>query len=130
METVKAVYQHAWPYQQNKMNLPVANVEMAIPFYENVMGFKVTSRQAIPHVFAVLARDAVEIAINENGGDPTQDGCFFQVDDIESALAELKSKGLKKETSEINTESHGGASWKVFYVIAPDGLCFCIGQSI
>ena len=110
------------------MNLPVANVEIAIPFYESIMGFRVTSKRTNPYVCAVLARDGVEIAINENGGDPSQDGCFFQVNNVEAALAEMNSKGLKKETSAISTQNHGGALWKVFYVLAPDGLCFCIGE--
>jgi catechol 2,3-dioxygenase-like lactoylglutathione lyase family enzyme len=96
MGTVKAIFQKAWPYQQDKMSLPVPNVETAIPFYENFMGFKVVSRKKTPYISAVLARDSIEIAINENGGDPTQDGCFFQVDNIEAAFEELNSNGLKK----------------------------------
>ncbi|HKH61332.1 MAG TPA: VOC family protein [Flavitalea sp.] len=73
----KAVFKKAWPYQEDKMNLPVANVEAAIPFYEEILRFKVLSRQTSPFTSAVLGRDDIQIAIAENGGDPTQDGVFF-----------------------------------------------------
>jgi hypothetical protein len=34
METPKAIFKNAWPYQLDKMNLPVKDLETAIPFYE------------------------------------------------------------------------------------------------
>ena len=40
-----AVFKTASPYMQDAMNLPVENVEEAIPFYETIMGFQVVSRQ-------------------------------------------------------------------------------------
>lgn len=128
MNTLKAIFKNAWPYQKDKMNLPVENVETAIPFYESTMGFEILSRSDSPNKSVVLSRDGVQIGLSENGGDPTQDGCFFEVDNIENALAELNSNGLKKHASEIRTDKHGETSWKVFFVIAPDGLCYCIGE--
>jgi lactoylglutathione lyase len=38
--------------------------------------------------------------------------------------------GLKKDKSSINIEKHNATKWKVFYVVAPDGLCYCIGQQL
>jgi len=70
--------------------LPVASVEAALPFYEGVMGFRLVERIEAPQKAAILERDSVRIGLAENGGDPTQDGCFF--------------------------------------VVAPDGLCYCLGQ--
>ena len=127
MEKIKATFKNAWPYQQDKMNLPVKNIEEAIPFYETIMGFQVESKKDSPHKFAILTRDNIEIGLAENGGDPTQDGCFFEVDNVENAFEELKSNGLK-EISKLKVEKHGETSWKLFYVIAPDGLCYCIGE--
>jgi lactoylglutathione lyase len=43
-------------------------------------------------------------------------------------FAEFKTNGLEKELSDFSTEEHGGASWKVFYVVAPDGLCYWFGE--
>jgi catechol 2,3-dioxygenase-like lactoylglutathione lyase family enzyme len=125
---MKAVFKNAWPYQDDKMNLPVANVDEAVPFYETVMGFRVDSRGDSPHKSAVLSRDEIKIGLAENGGDSSQDGCFFEVDDVERAFADLKANGLQKEVSDFEINKHGETSWKVFFVIAPDGLCYCLGE--
>jgi len=125
---VKAIFKTARPYQKDEMNLPVANVEAAIPFYETIMGFHVVARNDAPHPSAVLARDCIQIGLAENGGDPTQDGCFFEVDNAEAAFAELKSNGLNREEPEFRLDKHGTATWKVFFVVAPDGLCYCLGE--
>ena len=128
MALEKAALKNAWPYQKDKMNLPVNDVESALPFYETMMNFKVISRNDSPYKTAILTRDNIEIGLAENGGDPSQDGCFFEVDNVEEIFAEFRANGLKKEINECNIEKHGGASWKVFYVVAPDGLCYCFGQ--
>jgi len=125
---MKAEFKTAWGYQGNNMSLPVANLEAAIPFYETVMGFRVLSRSDSPYKSAVLGRDGIQIGLAENGGDPTQDGCAFQVNDAEAAFAELKANGLDKEISEFDVEQRPDASWKVFYVVAPDGLCYWLGE--
>ena len=125
---MKSIFKSVWPYQGDAMNLPVENVDEAIPFYETVMGFQVASRTHTPHESAVLTRDFIQIGLAENGGDPTQDGCAFEVDDAESAFAEFKANGLTKELSDFDTEEKDGTSWKVFYVVAPDGLCYWIGE--
>ena len=125
---MKAIFKSAWPYAEDEMNLPVENVEAAIPFYETVMGFKVTSRRDSPHRSAVLGRDGIQIGLAENGGDPTQEGCFFEVDNAEAAFAELKSNGLQREDADFRIDQHGDTAYKVFFVIAPDGLCYCLGE--
>jgi len=125
---MRAVFKTAWPYQKDEMNLPVENVEAAIPFYETIMGFQVVSRKDSPHRSAVLGRDGIQIGLAENGGDPTQDGCFFEVDNAEAAFAELKSNGLEKEEAGFRIDQHGDTAWKVFFVVAPDGLCYCLGE--
>ena len=125
---MKAIFKTAWPYQADEMNLPVENVEVAIPFYETVMSFQVVSRNDAPHRSAVLGRDGIQIGLAENGGDPAQDGCFFEVDNVEAAFAELKSNGLEKEEAGFRIDQHGDTSWKVFFVIAPDKLCYCLGE--
>ncbi|HKO96550.1 MAG TPA: VOC family protein [Pyrinomonadaceae bacterium] len=125
---MEAAFKSAWGYQGNNLNLPVANLEDAIPFYETVMGFQVQSRSDSPHRSAILGRDDIQIGLAENGGDPTQDGCAFEVDSVEAAFAELKANGLEKELSGFVIEQNQGTSWKVFYVVAPDGLCYWLGE--
>jgi catechol 2,3-dioxygenase-like lactoylglutathione lyase family enzyme len=110
------------------MNLPVKDLETSIPFYETIMAFQVVLRKDAPYKSAILGREGIQIGLAQNGGDPSQEGCFFEVDDVEASFEELKSNGLQKEISDFNIEQHGETSWKIFYVVAPDGLCYCFGE--
>jgi lactoylglutathione lyase len=130
MQNVKAIIRNAWPYQQDKMNLPVEDIKTAILFYQKILGFKLISQTGTPDKSAVLERDEMQIGLAQNGGDPAQDGCFFEVDNVETAFAEFKSNGLKKEISEFDIQQYGDVKWKVFFIIAPDGLCYCFGEKI
>ena len=38
----------AWGYQGDNMNLPVLDLDAALPFYETVLGFRVVSRGDTP----------------------------------------------------------------------------------
>jgi lactoylglutathione lyase len=125
---VTATLEKAFGYQGDNMRLPVQDVEAALPFYEKVLGFRTLSRSDTPHKSAVLARDAVRIGLEENGGDSTQDGCAFHVKDVESLFAEFRANGLQKELSEFSVEMRGDVAWRVFYVVAPDGLCYWFGE--
>jgi catechol 2,3-dioxygenase-like lactoylglutathione lyase family enzyme len=119
----------AWGYQGNNMNLPVRDLDAAVPFYETVLGFALESRQDTPVRSAVLARDQIRIALAENGGDPSQDGCAFRVQGLEDLLTEFQSRGLQKDAaSAFSTEQRNGTAWKVFFVVAPDGLCYWFGE--
>jgi lactoylglutathione lyase len=123
---MKAVFSYAAPYADDAMDLPVADVDAAIPFYEKTFGFCVVSRQDSPHKSAVLARDQIQIGLAENGGDPTQEGCFFAVDNIEAAFQEIKGK--PPSGADIKLDKVGDVSHRVFFVVAPDGLCYMIGE--
>ena len=125
---MKAVYKTAKPYLANAMNRPVKNLEDALPFYQNVMGFQILSRQDLPIRSATLGRDGIQIGLAENERDPAQEGCFFEVDDVEAAFAELKSNGFKQEEAGYRLDRYGETSYRVFFIIAPDGLCYCLGE--
>jgi lactoylglutathione lyase len=123
-----ATLEKAFGYQGDNMNLPVPDLAATLSFYERVLGFRVVSREETPHRSAVLARDEVQMRLAENGGDPTQDGVAFHVKGLESLFAEFKANGLQKELSQFDVAKHGDDSWRVFYVVAPDGLCFWFGE--
>ena len=125
---VKPTLEKAFGYQGNNLGLPVADLAAALPFYETVLGFRVVSRGDSPHRSARLGRDQVEIGLAENGGDPTQDGCAFHVTGLEALFAEFQTNGLNKEAPGFGVEAHGDASFRVFYVVAPDGLCYWFGE--
>lgn len=120
--------ERAFGYCGDAMALPVRDVDAAIPFYERVLGFRVISRSSAPHKSAVLARDEVRMALVENGGDPTQDGCAFHVRNVDALYGEFETNGLQKSGQVFGLERHGGADWRVFYVVAPDGLCYWFGE--
>ena len=124
---MKATLQKAFGYQGDNMNLPVEDVAAALPFYETYLGFQVVSRGDSPCNSAVLARDEVQMALAENGGDSSQDGCAFHVKGIEALREEFEAKGLTS-LSEFRTEERDGVEWKVFFVVAPDGLCYWFGE--
>lgn len=123
-----AIYKRAAPYAADALRLPVADVDGALPFYERVMGFRVVERPDGPDKAAVLARDEVRIGLAENGGDPTQEGCFFEVDDVDAARRELQANGWAADGAGVRVERHGAATYRVFFVVAPDGLCYCLGE--
>lgn len=125
---MKAVFTTASPYLEDALNLPVKNVETATPFYETVMGFRVVLQEDSPFKSVVLERDNIQIGLAENGADPSQDGCFFEVDDVEMAFAELNSNGLKQKEDNFRMDKYGDTIYKVFFVVAPDGLCYCLGE--
>lgn len=125
---MKGALERAFGYQGDAMSLPVPDLDAALPFYERVLGFRVVSRAETPHRMAVLARDSVQMALAENGGDPTQDGCAFHVSSLDALYAEFEANGLQKTGQVFDTEKHDGADWRVFYVVAPDGLCYWFGE--
>ena len=123
---MKAIFKRAAPYAKDALNLPVADVEAAIPYYEKTFGFRLVSRHEEPHRRAILARDEVQIGIAENGGDPTQEGCFFAVENLEAAFEEIK--GRPPSESSFQTQDFDGVSYRVFFEVAPDGLCYMLGE--
>jgi catechol 2,3-dioxygenase-like lactoylglutathione lyase family enzyme len=116
------------PYADDAMNLPVEDVESATSFYESKLGFRVASRTNEGCKRVVLERDEINIGIAENGGDPSQEGCFFEVEDVDAALSELKSYNPELK-AELQTQKHGDTNYRLFFIVAPDGLCYCIGEA-
>jgi catechol 2,3-dioxygenase-like lactoylglutathione lyase family enzyme len=126
---MKASLEKAFGYRGDNMNLPVPDLAAALPFYQSVLGFTVLSQSDTPHKSAVLGRDQVQMRLAENGGDPTQDGCAFHVKGLETLFGEFQEHGLSKDAGvAFDTEFRDGVPWKVFYVVAPDGLCYWFGE--
>jgi lactoylglutathione lyase len=123
-----AMLEKVFGYQGDPMHLPVGDLASAVPFYESMLGFRVVSRSADPHPAAVLERDQLRIGLAENGGDPTQDGCAFHVRGLDALYAEFRANGLQQGLGAVGDENRDGALWRVFFVIAPDGLCYWFGE--
>ena len=125
----------AYGYQGDPMNLPVADVDAAAPYYVEKMGFAVVEQDSGPGEplnedaikRVVLERDDIRIALAENGGDPEQDGVAFHTDDIDRLRDEFIANGLTK-IGAIDDETRDNGKFRVFFVVAPDGLCYWFGQ--
>lgn len=123
-----ALFRRAAGYQGDALNLPVANADEAVPFYEQRLGFRLVERRETPIRAAILQRDSVRIGLVENGGDPTQDGSFFEVSSVDAAFEDLTGRGLKVSPPEVNRSEHG--AFRASFVVAPDGLCYMLGEPI
>lgn len=72
--------------------MPVPDAARAAEFYEANLGFTRTSQTDGPPRTIFLQRDAVEIGLREDGGDPGQASCYIGVSDVEVAHQELAEK--------------------------------------
>ena len=116
------------PYANDALDLPVRDLEGAIPHYVAQLGFRLVSRTDSPQKSAVLERDGVRIGLVENGRDPEQEGAFFEVTDVEALFEEIKGRSPTDKDIELQTKK--GRSQRIFFHIAPDGLCFMFGEPV
>ncbi len=122
------LFEAAFPYQEDVLALPVADIEQAAAWYGSAFGLRECSRHDSPHPAVVMQRDQVKIGFSENGGDPTQDGAAILVTDIHKARQELEAAGV--EIGNWRIDERDGKNFQVFFVIAPDGLCYYFHQEI
>ena len=108
------------------MDMPVADIDAAITWYESKMGFSVKSRVVGATPSVVMARDDIELGFAVNGGDPEQASCYIAVSDLRAAMSDLESKGVSVGNHRI--DDHGGSKFEVFFIRDDDGICYCIGQ--
>ena len=126
--TERARFQGAFPYGADLLALPVADVDAAARWYADHFGMAEVERRSSPHPTVVMQRDDVRIGFAVNGGDSSQDGAGILVSDIHAARAEFESKGIA--IGNWRVDEQGGRRLQVFFVTAPDGLCYCVHQPI
>lgn len=122
------LFLRASPYQADVLALPVADIDAASTWYAKAFGLTVVRRSGSPDRTVVMERDGIEIGFAENGGDSTQDGAAILVSDIGRARAELQANGLDIANERI--DERDGVAYRVFFVVAPDGLCFYFHQPV
>lgn len=118
----------AYPYQQDVLALPVKNLDVAAEWYTSAFGMIEVERRDDPHPTVILDRDGVRIGFSINGGDASEDGAAVQVTDIQVARAQLESHGVT--IGDLQEDKRDGQTFRVFFVIAPDGLCYYFHQKI
>jgi lactoylglutathione lyase len=108
------------------LHLPVRDLEQAFPFYERYLGCTIVSRQDHPSKEITLQRDQVRLALTENGGNPEDHSYAISVSNVDELHQELRTQSL--DISDIRFDTYGNQTYRVFFLRAPDGLCFCFTQ--
>jgi len=122
------LYEAAFPYADDVLALPVKDVDRASAWYSDAFGLKEIERRDDPVQTVILERDGVRIGFAVNGGDASNDGAAIRVTDIHRARRELEGKGI--EIGNWRVDENDGQKLQVFFVIAPDGLCYYFHQPV
>lgn len=122
------LFEAAFPFQKDVLALPVVDLDAAVDWYSRNFGLIERERRAEPHPTVILERDGVKIGFAINGGDASQDGAAIRVSDIQRAKRELEANGLKIANWRVDVRD--GKKLQVFFVAAPDGLCWYFHQPI
>ena len=115
-------FKAAYPYQEDVLSLSVTDLDAAAAWYSKHFGMREIERLEQPVPAVILERDNTRIGFAINGGDPGQDGAAILVSDIGGMREELESKGV--QTGNWRIDERGGEKFQVFFVVAPDGLCY------
>lgn len=124
----RALFEKAFPYGADVLALPVSDLESAVKWYAHHFGMAEVERRSEPHPTVIMERDGTRIGFSVNGGDSAQDGAAVLVSDIHAARAELEGKGVK--IGNWRVDERDGKRLQVFFVVAPDGLCYYFHQPI
>ena len=122
------LFEAAYPFQDDVLALPVEDLDAAAQWYADAFGMHEVERREKPVPTVILERDCVRIGFAINGGDASMDGAAILVTDIKAARAELKANGVKARNWRI--DKRDDKKFRVFFVVAPDGLCYYFHQQI
>jgi hypothetical protein len=124
----RAVFEKAFPYGDDLLALPVADVDTAANWYAQHFAMVEVERRPEPRPAVIMERDGVRIGFSVNGGDSSQEGAAIRVSDIHATRAELENKGVS--IGNWRVDERDGKKLRVFFVTAPDGLCYYFHQPI
>jgi hypothetical protein len=124
----RAVFEKAFPYGDDVLALPVTDLDSAANWYAQYFAMVEVERRSDPQPTVVMERDGARIGFSVNGGDSSQEGAAILVSDIHAARAELESRGVKIGNWRVDEQD--GKKLQVFFVMAPDGLCYYFHQPI
>ena len=122
------LYEAAYPFQDDVLALPVEDIDRAAAWYGERFGLREVERRDEPVPTVILERDGVQIGFAINGGDASNDGAAILVTDIQRACDELAANGV--ETGNWRVDERDDGKFRVFFVVAPDGLCYYFHQPV
>jgi hypothetical protein len=79
-------------------------------------------RRQEPSPTVILERDGTRLGFSRNGADASQDGAAILLAGIGDIKNELEAKGVK--IANWRVDERNGQRFQVFFVVAPDGLCY------
>jgi catechol 2,3-dioxygenase-like lactoylglutathione lyase family enzyme len=126
--TSRPQFQKAFPYQQDVLALPVTDLDAASGWYGAHFGMTEVERRDQPVPTVVLERDGTRLGFAVNGGDASQDGAAVLVSNIQAIKDELERNGTAIGNWRI--DERNGQKYQVFFVVAPDGLCFYFHEPV
>ena len=112
----------AHPFQDDVLSLPVADLDGTSEWYTTHFGMTEVERTDQPVSRVILERDDARIGFAVNGGDASQDGAAILVTNIQRVRDELESSGVA--VANWRVDERDGQQLQVFFVVAPDGLCY------
>ena len=122
------LYEAAFPFAKDVLALPVEDIDRAAQWYGPGFGLVEVERSATPVPTVIMERDGVRIGFAVNGGDASNDGAAILVKDIHRARRELEAGGVT--TANWRVDERDDKKYQVFFVVAPDGLCYYFHQPI
>jgi catechol 2,3-dioxygenase-like lactoylglutathione lyase family enzyme len=122
------LFDAAFPYGADILALPVKDLSQTAAWYSQNFGLQEVERRDTPYPTVILERDGVQIGFAINGLDPGNEGAAIRVNDIHRAKEELESRGVT--IGNWRVDEHDGTKLQVFFVVAPDGLCYYFHQPI
>jgi catechol 2,3-dioxygenase-like lactoylglutathione lyase family enzyme len=121
-------FKKAYPYQKDVLALPVTDLDSASRWYCEHFGMVEVERLHQPVQTVILERDGTRLGFAINGGDPAQDGAALLVSNIRGLKDELEQRGAK--VGNWRVDERDGQKHQVFFVVAPDGLCYYFHEPI
>ena len=121
-------FKGAFPYQKDVLALPVTDLDAASRWYCTHFGMNEVERFQQPVPTVILERDGTRIGFSINGGDASQDGAAVLVSNIRAIKDELERNGAN--IGNWRVDERGGQKYQVFFVVAPDGLCYCFHEPL
>jgi len=121
-------FKAAYPFQQDVLALPVTDLNVAAEWYSRHFGMVEVERNDDPVPTVILERDGTRIGFSVNGGDASQDGAAILVTNIRGIKEELETRDTG--TANWRIDERDGQKLQVFFVTAPDGLCYYFHEPI
>ena len=121
-------FKAAYPYQANVLALPVTDLDAAAAWYSQHFGMTEVERTDRPVPTVILERDGTRIGFAITGDDASQEGAAILVTNIGAMKQEIESNGEK--TVNWRVDEQEGRKLQVFFVVAPEGLCYYFHEPI